>query len=157
VNGLPLQYAVDVSPLDLHSATRPAQVSSFVMRRSLQREVQARQHCSVIAGAGAVEVYEKDDGAENAYFGRGYVQLTWWSNYAKAGAALGRGLDLQPSPPRTAPRARSHHVAILRGIMTTEQRCAAPHEPAEAQPSCGRLTSGTRPASNEWRATRGAQ
>lgn len=31
-------------------------------------------------------------------FGRGYVQLTWWSNYVDAGVALKRGLDLLFDP-----------------------------------------------------------
>lgn len=49
-------------------------------------------------GGAADAVYVKDDGLEQAYFGRGYVQLTWWSNYATAGVALGRGLDLLMNP-----------------------------------------------------------
>jgi hypothetical protein len=49
-------------------------------------------------GAAAVKAYNDDPGGENAYFGRGYVQLTWWSNYAAAGVAIGRGLDLLLDP-----------------------------------------------------------
>lgn len=49
-------------------------------------------------GAGAAAAYTADDGVEQVYFGRGYVQLTWWSNYAAAGAAIGRGLDLLVDP-----------------------------------------------------------
>jgi hypothetical protein len=49
-------------------------------------------------GAAAVKTYDDDPGEENAYFGRGYVQLTWWSNYATAGVAIGRGLDLLLDP-----------------------------------------------------------
>ncbi len=33
-----------------------------------------------------------------AYFGRGYVQITWWENYAKASQYLGRGFDLLFDP-----------------------------------------------------------
>ncbi|QTL04421.1 hypothetical protein J5J86_03505 [Aquabacter sp. L1I39] len=40
------------------------------------------------------QVYKDDDGEELAYYGRGLVQLTWWNNYAKAGAALGMSLEL---------------------------------------------------------------
>lgn len=43
-------------------------------------------------------IYAADDGAELVYYGRGYVQLTWWSNYATAGVAIGRGLDLLFEP-----------------------------------------------------------
>ncbi len=64
-------------------------------------------------GGAAAQIYDKDPGSENAYYGRGYVQLTWWSNYAKAGVALGRGLDLLLNPelvkePETAYAVMSH-------------------------------------------------
>ncbi len=49
-------------------------------------------------GGAAVKTYVDDTGDEHAYFGRGYVQLTWWSNYATTGAAIGRGLDLLLDP-----------------------------------------------------------
>jgi hypothetical protein len=49
-------------------------------------------------GTAATKTYNDDSGGENAYFGRGYVQLTWWSNYAAAGDAIGRGLDLLLDP-----------------------------------------------------------
>jgi hypothetical protein len=49
-------------------------------------------------GGKANATYDADDGVENAYYGRGYVQLTWWSNYAAASARLGRGLDLLLDP-----------------------------------------------------------
>ena len=49
-------------------------------------------------GGAAVKAYVDDTGDEHAYFGRGYVQLTWWSNYATTGAAIGRGLDLLLDP-----------------------------------------------------------
>ncbi len=41
---------------------------------------------------------DDDDGDEDFFFGRGYVQLTWWTNYAGAGVALGQGLDLLIDP-----------------------------------------------------------
>jgi hypothetical protein len=49
-------------------------------------------------GGAASPVYDNDDGTEQVYFGRGYVQLTWWANYARAGAAIGRGFDLLVDP-----------------------------------------------------------
>ncbi|MDP1097891.1 glycoside hydrolase family 19 protein, partial [Klebsiella quasipneumoniae] len=49
-------------------------------------------------GGAAVKAYETDDGAEQAFYGRGYVQLTWWSNYAAAGVAVGRGMGLLLDP-----------------------------------------------------------
>jgi predicted chitinase len=49
-------------------------------------------------GVASSAVYDADDGIEQVYFGRGYVQLTWWSNYAAAGAAIGRGFDLLLDP-----------------------------------------------------------
>ena len=49
-------------------------------------------------GVPASLIYDNDVGLENAYYGRGYVQLTWWSNYAAAGIAIGRGFDLLLNP-----------------------------------------------------------
>ncbi|MFN3440054.1 MAG: glycoside hydrolase [Acidovorax sp.] len=49
-------------------------------------------------GGAVHKTYSDDDGVEQVYFGRGYAQLTWWSNYAKAGVNLGRGLDLLVNP-----------------------------------------------------------
>lgn len=46
----------------------------------------------------ASQAYKDAKGAELAYYGRGYVQLTWWANYASAGANLGRGLELLLEP-----------------------------------------------------------
>jgi len=44
------------------------------------------------------ETYAKNQGGENAYFGRGYCQVTWWDGYARAGFVLGRGLDFLLNP-----------------------------------------------------------
>jgi len=66
-----------------------------------------------VDGGAAAKIYDNDPGDEHAYYGRGYVQLTWWSNYAKAGVALGRSLDLLLDPelvkePKTAYALMSH-------------------------------------------------
>lgn len=42
--------------------------------------------------------YDSDDGNERYYFGRGFVQLTWWNNYLDTGLMLGLGLDLLLDP-----------------------------------------------------------
>ncbi len=42
--------------------------------------------------------YQNAKGMPLAYFGRGYVQLTWWVNYAKVGCHLGLGFDLLLNP-----------------------------------------------------------
>jgi len=42
--------------------------------------------------------YTDDDGVEKTYAGRGYVQLTNFLNYAKAGVALGKGFDFLLDP-----------------------------------------------------------
>ena len=45
-----------------------------------------------------VAAYDKAAGDEHSYFGRGYVQLTWWYNYASAGVLLDKGLSLVTDP-----------------------------------------------------------
>jgi hypothetical protein len=57
--------------------------------------------------------YVSAAGAEKTFFGRGFCQLTWWYNYATAGAALKRGLDFVKNPelvmdPATAYQIMSH-------------------------------------------------
>ena len=44
------------------------------------------------------QVYAQAAGTEHAYYGRGYVQLTWWDNYAKSGAEIGMGIELLFDP-----------------------------------------------------------
>jgi hypothetical protein len=68
-------------------------------------------------GGAAASVYEADDGDEHAYFGRGYVQLTWWSNYAAAGAALGLGLALLLDPERVKDPAIAYEL-MSHGMRT---------------------------------------
>lgn len=63
--------------------------------RAMHKGGQAR---GVAPAAAANPVYTADDGDEHAYFGRGYVQLTWWNNYAGAGVTLGRGLAFLLDP-----------------------------------------------------------
>lgn len=48
--------------------------------------------------AAPVKAYNDAAGSEFAYFGRGYVQLTWWSNYATAGVRIGKGISLLTNP-----------------------------------------------------------
>jgi hypothetical protein len=47
--------------------------------------------------SGAADAYTEDDGAEEYYYGRAFVQLSW-SNYATTGVFVGRGLDLLFEP-----------------------------------------------------------
>jgi hypothetical protein len=73
------------------------------------------------ATAKADKDYTKAGGTELAYYGRGYVQLTWWANYAKAGVALKQGLDLLKDPdkvmePETAYALMSHGMRTGQGF-----------------------------------------
>jgi len=62
------------------------------------------------APAAPVKTYEEETGDEHYYFGRGYVQLTWWSNYAAAGLMLGRGLDLLLDPDLANDRKTAYEI-----------------------------------------------
>jgi hypothetical protein len=77
-------------------------------------------------GGAASKVYDEDDGAEHAYFGRGYVQLTWWSNYVTAGIATGHGLDLLLDPelvssPKVAYALMSHGMRTGKGFANNHK------------------------------------
>ena len=61
--------------------------------------------------------FTKDDGVEHAYYGRGYVQLTWWNNYASTGAAIGEGLNLLFEPERALEPKIAYEV-MVRGMTT---------------------------------------
>jgi hypothetical protein len=48
---------------------------------------------------GAVsEQYKNDPGVALAYYGRGLVQLTWWTGYSTTGHGMGRGFDFLLNP-----------------------------------------------------------
>lgn len=69
----------------------------------------------------ATAVYKDDKGSEFAYYGRGYVQLTWWSNYAKASTELGLGLQLLLKPddvlqPQIAYKVMAHGMLTGKGF-----------------------------------------
>lgn len=51
-----------------------------------------------VDGGVSVKDYNEDPGEPLKYHGRGYMQLTWWYNYATAGAGLNRGLEFLFNP-----------------------------------------------------------
>jgi len=62
------------------------------------KELHKNQKRGVEPGVKRDPRYTADDGDEISYFGRGYVQLTWWNNYLDTGLLLGLGLDLLLDP-----------------------------------------------------------
>ncbi len=70
-------------------------------------------------GAAAAKTYLNFHGDEQVYFGRGYVQLTWWSNYVAAGVALRRGLDLLFDP-LLVKNAQVAYDIMAHGMITGE-------------------------------------
>jgi hypothetical protein len=63
-----------------------------------QHRVDSTHGLGATPGDDASAAYRRDSGEEKHYFGRGFVQLTWWSNYAEAGVLIGQGLDLLLDP-----------------------------------------------------------
>jgi hypothetical protein len=77
-------------------------------------------------GGAASAAYESDDGSVIAYFGRGYVQLTWWNNYAASSVRLGRGLAFLLDPelvkqPATAYEIMSRGMRLGEGFANTKK------------------------------------
>ncbi len=68
-------------------------------------------------GKAADAAFVADKGTEHAYYGRGYVQLTWWNNYASAGASIGRGLDLLYNPDLALDPTIAYEV-MVHGMLT---------------------------------------
>lgn len=63
------------------------------------------------------KVYTDDDGVPLEYYGRGYVQLTWWQNYASTGVAINEGLNLLFDPERALLPSVAYAV-MARGLIT---------------------------------------
>ena len=65
------------------------------------------------------KVYADAEGVALEYYGRGFVQLTWWQNYASTGVAIGEGLNLLFEPGRALVPAVAYAV-MARGMITGE-------------------------------------
>lgn len=61
-------------------------------------------------GASAAQIYLDAKGSELSYYGRGYVQLTWWDNYVRAGVELGLGDELLIHPDKVKEPATAYKV-----------------------------------------------
>ena len=81
------------------------------------------------AAAKVTKAYTDAGGTELKYFGRGYVQLTWWANYAKSGANLNMGLDLLKDPDKVMEPATAY--ALMSHGMRTGQGFANGHKLAD--------------------------
>lgn len=65
----------------------------------------------------ATSSYVQEMGKELKYFGRGFVQLTWWDNYAAAGVALGHGLEFLLDPEMVKKPEISYEI-MAHGMLT---------------------------------------
>ncbi len=83
------------------------------------RPVTKKARLGAPATGPAAHAYDDDGGAELSYFGRGYVQLTWWSNYARTGSAIGLGLELLFDPD-LAKQADIAYRVMSHGLRTGE-------------------------------------
>jgi hypothetical protein len=63
------------------------------------------------------KTYTDAKGTELAFYGRGYVQLTWWENYAKAGVNQGAGLAYLTNPKLVMEPATAYAIMTL-GMRT---------------------------------------
>lgn len=92
--------------------------------------------------------YDADGGMELSYFGRGYVQLTWWANYARAGAAIGLGLALLFDPdlakrPDVAYRVMSHGMRTGEGFANGNRLADFFHGASTDYPGARTMVNGT--------------
>jgi predicted chitinase len=67
--------------------------------------------------ASASPIYVQAPGQANQYYGRGYVQLTWWDNYLKAGIVAGKGLAFLFDPDQLLDRDQAYSVMSV-GMVT---------------------------------------
>jgi hypothetical protein len=78
--------------------------------QSIPRTQHPKEMVGVPHGTSCHVRYKEDDGDEQYYYGRGYVQLTWWTGYVEAGVVLGRGLAFLFDPSLVMDRAVSYEV-----------------------------------------------
>jgi hypothetical protein len=69
-------------------------------------------------GTKTSDIYKKALGDEKKFYGRGYVQLTWWSNYAKAGVELNKGVGFFLNDPEQAMEASYAYQLMSIGMRT---------------------------------------
>ena len=100
------ELPVKVAPLLDGSATVVEQdgdefrVAISGSARLIARGDKADSKQGVLPTSAVSATYAKASGSELSYYGRGFVQLTWWENYASIGAAVGLGLGLLLEPDR---------------------------------------------------------
>lgn len=56
--------------------------------------------------------YVQADGDEHQYYGRGFVQLTWWYNYANVSVLLGYDLDLLFNPDKVLQYETAYEIMV---------------------------------------------
>jgi hypothetical protein len=72
-----------------------------------------------VAGGPINKKYIDELGTEHQYFGRGFVQITWWDGYATAGVALGYGLDLLFNPEKVKEFDIAYEI-LVKGMLMGE-------------------------------------
>ncbi len=79
----------------------------------------ARKHMHVGAkdGASAAKRFTDAKGSEESYYGRGFVQLTWWDNYVRAGVELGMGDLLLVNPEKVKDPSIAYKI-MAHGMLT---------------------------------------
>jgi hypothetical protein len=65
----------------------------------------------------ATAAYNSDDGVERRYYGRGYVQITWWDNYAAASTEIRQNLDFLFDPELVLDPAVAYRIVSI-GLRT---------------------------------------
>ncbi|HEY2900956.1 MAG TPA: glycoside hydrolase [Polyangia bacterium] len=88
-----------------------------VSAAGVPRKVQATAARGVKPGIAESPQYQQASGQSNQYYGRGYVQLTWWDNYVSAGMMIGKGLTFLLDPDRMLDPDLAY-VVMSKGMVT---------------------------------------
>jgi hypothetical protein len=64
------------------------------------------------------DIYKNAPGKELFYYGRGYVQLTWWWSYSTIGVAIGMGQQLLLNPNLAKDRLDIAYKVMAHGMLT---------------------------------------
>ncbi len=118
-------------PVKVHAVPQGAYITEkdgdqFTVDRNGKSKKLKGLRMGTLAGNAESQAYKQAEGIPISYYGRGLVQLTWWSGYAVASAKLGMGLELLFNPDRVLEYDISYEIMVrgmIEGHWFTQYNC----------------------------------
>jgi hypothetical protein len=114
--GLRYEYPVKVHPTPEGALITERDGDQFMARNNGTTQTLSGKGLGVNHGVTESKIYLHAKGEAVIYYGRGLVQLTWWSGYAVSSVKLGMGLELLFNPDRVLEYDISYEI-MVRGMI----------------------------------------